>query len=34
VRTAAPVHRGQVIAHDVLGTGIDVIATRHMPRHD
>jgi CxxC motif-containing protein len=34
VRVSAPVRRGQVIAQDLLGTGIDVIATRHLPRND
>ena len=31
LRVAAPVTLGQVIARDVLGLGIDVIATRDMP---
>lgn len=34
VRVSAPVRRGQVVAHDMLGTGIDVIATRHLPSAD
>ena len=34
VTVTAPVRRGQVVAHDLLGTGIDVIATRHLARAD
>jgi CxxC motif-containing protein len=29
---AAPVRRGEVVAADVLGSGIDVIVTRDLPR--
>ncbi len=32
VRVAAPVARGDVIVADLLGTGIDVVATRAMAR--
>jgi CxxC motif-containing protein len=32
VNVQAPVYSGVVIVRDVLGTGIDVIATRDMPR--
>lgn len=28
----APLHRGQVVLSDALGTGVDVIATRSMTR--
>ncbi len=28
----APVHTDQVVLHDALGTGIDVVASREMPR--
>jgi CxxC motif-containing protein len=31
VRVEAPVTLGQVIAWDVLGTGVDVVATRDLP---
>lgn len=31
VRVDAPVRMGQVIVHDLLGTGADVVATSHMP---
>ncbi len=34
LRVAAPVALGQVIVPDVLGLGIDVIATRDMPKLD
>ena len=27
----APVERGEVVASDVVGTGVDIIATRDMP---
>jgi len=30
LRPEAPVRRGQVLIADVLGTGVDVIATRHQ----
>ncbi len=30
----APVPRGQVILSDILGTGIDVVAARHLARAD
>lgn len=30
VRLTAPVHLGQVVIHDLLGTGVDVVATRDM----
>lgn len=30
VRVAAPVALGDVVVHDVLGTGVDVVATRTM----
>lgn len=30
VRLTAPVHLGQVVIHDLLGTGVDVVATREM----
>lgn len=32
LRLEAPVRMGQVIAADVLGTGVDVVASRDMPR--
>ncbi len=32
VRLQAPVHIGQVIVADVLGTGTDVVATRDLPQ--
>lgn len=31
LRVEAPVACGQTIAHDVAGTGVDVVATRSMP---
>lgn len=31
VRVDAPVQLGDVIVHDLLGTGADVVATSHMP---
>lgn len=31
VRLIAPVERGQVVVSDVLGTGVDVVASRPMP---
>jgi CxxC motif-containing protein len=31
LRPGAPVRRGQVLIADVLGTGVDVIATRTVP---
>lgn len=30
VRLTAPVHLGQVVIHDLLGTGVDVVSTREM----
>lgn len=30
VRLTAPVQLGQVVIHDLLGTGVDVVATREM----
>jgi CxxC motif-containing protein len=33
VRVEAPVQLGDVIVADVIGTGRDVVATRHMPQH-
>jgi CxxC motif-containing protein len=32
VRVAAPIALGDVVVSDVLGTGVDVVATRSMPR--
>lgn len=32
LRVEAPVTMGQVIAPDVLGTGVDVVASRDLPR--
>jgi CxxC motif-containing protein len=32
VNVQAPIYSGEVIVRDVLGTGIDIIATRDMPR--
>ncbi|MDD8026911.1 MAG: DUF1667 domain-containing protein [Acidobacteriota bacterium] len=32
LRPEAPVRRGQVLIADVLGTGVDVIATRTVPQ--
>jgi len=32
VRIEAPVHIGDVIIHDVAGTGVDVVATRDMEK--
>jgi len=32
IEIEAPVHTDQVVLHDALGTGIDVIASREMPR--
>lgn len=32
VRLTAPVHLGQVVIHDLLGTGVDVVATRGMKK--
>ena len=32
VTAAAPVHIGDVLLPDLLGTGVDVIATRDMER--
>jgi CxxC motif-containing protein len=32
LRPEAPVRRGQVLIADVLGTGVDVIATRTVPK--
>ena len=32
VAVPAPVERGDVLVRDVAGTGVDVIATRSMPR--
>lgn len=34
VRVRAPVRLGDVVATDVAGTGVDVVATRDMPRLD
>lgn len=31
VRLQAPVRVGEVVLHDVCGTGVDVVATRNMP---
>lgn len=31
LRVTAPVHRGQVVVADILGTGTDVIVTRDLP---
>lgn len=31
VRVSAPVRLGDVVAADVLGTGVDVVATRDLP---
>jgi CxxC motif-containing protein len=31
-KTIAPVRQGQIIVSDLLGTGIDVIATKSIPR--
>jgi len=30
----APVHVGDVVVKDILGTGVDVVATKTMPRVD
>lgn len=30
VHLTAPVHLGQVVIHDLLGTGVDVVSTREM----
>ena len=32
VHLTAPVHLGQVVIHDLLGTGVDVVATRGMKK--
>ncbi|MDX9721256.1 MAG: DUF1667 domain-containing protein [Myxococcota bacterium] len=32
LRLEAPVQRGQVLLHDLLGEGVDVLATRHLDR--
>ena len=32
VRLTAPVAAGQVLIHDLLGTGADLVATRALPR--
>ena len=32
LRVDAPVHVGDVIVHDLLGTGTDLVATRDMER--
>lgn len=34
VRVAAPVALGQIVARDVLGLGVDMVATRDMPKLD
>ncbi|MGC9347540.1 MAG: DUF1667 domain-containing protein [Anaerolineae bacterium] len=34
VEVEAPVSLNQIVLHDALGTGIDVIASREMPRQD
>jgi CxxC motif-containing protein len=31
ITISAPVHMGDVVAADILGTGIDVVATRDLP---
>jgi len=34
IEVEAPVRRGDVIMANALGTGVDVIATRDMPRRE
>jgi CxxC motif-containing protein len=34
IEIEAPVHAAQVVLQDALGTGIDVIASREMPRQE